>query len=87
MKNQVQMTPHVLETWVAVLSCYDVEIVNRAVLEIGLSDDPFPDVGKLSLRCESLRRRKAGTESSDGKIRIGDAMLRKIAESLGLKID
>lgn len=81
------MTPHILETWVAVLSCYEVEILNRAVLEIGLSDDPFPDVGKLALKCEALRRRKERTESSDGKIRIGDVMLRKIADSLGFKID
>lgn len=87
MKNQVQLTTHALETWVATLACYEASIVTRSCLEIGLSDDPFPDLGKLTLRCEALRRRKNGTESNDGKIRIGDAMLHKIAKSLGLTID
>lgn len=87
MKNQVKLTAHQLETWVAVLACYEPTIVTRACLEIGLSDDPFPDLGKLTLRCETLRRRKAGAEASDGKVRIGDGMLKKIADSLNLKID
>jgi hypothetical protein len=87
MKNQVKFTAHQLETWVAVLCSYEQAVVTRACLEIGLSDDPFPDLGKLTLRCETLRRRKAGIEASDGKVRIGDGMLRKIAESLNLRID
>ena len=86
-KRVLNLTPHQTETWLAVLSSYEPGIVTRACLEIGLSDDPFPDLGKLTLRCETLRRRKAGAESSDGKVRIGDAMLRKIADCLNLKID
>jgi hypothetical protein len=87
MKNQVQLTAHQLETWIGVLACYEPSIVTRSCLEIGLSDDPFPDLGKLTLRCEELRRRKAGTLARDGKVVIGDAMLHRIAESLCLQID
>lgn len=86
MKNQVQMTPHQLETWVAVLACYEATVVTRACLEIGLSADPFPDLGKVVTRCEVLRRRKAGTEAQSGIATIGDVMLRNIASSLGLEV-
>lgn len=87
MKNQVEMTPHKLETWCAALSCFDDDIVNRAVLEIGLSEDPFPDLGKITLRCEALRRRRENVEArGDSPLKIGDKMLRKIAAALNLKI-
>lgn len=86
MKTQMELTPHQLETWVAVLSCYPVTIVNRACLEIGLSEDPFPDLGKLTMKCETLRRNASGMVSTDGRARIGDSTLAAIATSLGLKI-
>lgn len=86
MKNQVNFTPHQLETWVAVLSCYDVRIVSRVCLEIGLSDDPFPDCGKIALRCERLRREAAGHVASNDKQSIGTAQLKRIAEALNLRV-
>ncbi len=52
MKNQTQFTAHALETWTAVLSVFPVKIVNRAVLRIGLSVDPFPDLGKVVIACQ-----------------------------------
>lgn len=86
MKNQVNLTPHQLETWVAVLSCFDTDIVSRVVLEIGLSEDPFPDLGKITLRCEALRRRRENVEGRSDSMKIGDKMLAKIASALELKI-
>ena len=89
MKNQVNLTPHQLETWVAVLSCFDDDIVTRVILEIGLSVDPFPDIGKIVTRCEVLRRRRAKLDYGEGRggpVRIGDGMLKTIASALQLKI-
>jgi hypothetical protein len=86
MKNQVNLTAHQLETWIAVLSCYEPEIVTRAILEIGLSEDPFPDLGKILSRSELLRRRKSGTESKTETKIIGEKMLHLIADSLQLRI-
>ena len=87
MKNQVEMTPHKLETWLATLSCFDADIVNRVILEIGLSEDPFPDLGKITLRCEALRRRRENCEArSDSQQKLGDKMLKQIAAALGMKI-
>lgn len=86
MKTQVELTPHQMETWVRVLSCFDSDIVTRVVLEIGLSEDPFPDLGKIVQRCEVLRRRRENVEARTDKVQLGDKMLRLIAESLQLKI-
>lgn len=42
----------------AALSIYNdrPKIVNRAILELSVSDDPFPDLSKLLAKCEYLRR-------------------------------
>lgn len=56
MKTSVQLTPHQLDTWGRVLSCYFPEdIVIRTVIEFGLTDDPFPDIGKLIQRCQRIQ--------------------------------
>lgn len=83
MKNQVQFTPHVLETWLAALSVFPPECVNQAVVEIGLSLDPFPDVGKIALRADELRRIKAGT-TAQGEKRLGTNTIKQVAEALGI---
>lgn len=87
MKNTQEFTPFALETWVAALSVFDSSIVNRAVVEIGLNSDPFPDLGKIFARCESLRRKSAGTESIDGSNRPSESTVRKAAEAMGLVIE
>ena|GEM_PF-1494016 len=86
MKNQMQLTAHQLETWVGVLSCYETEVVTRSCLEIGLSEDPFPDLGKVVARCERHRRTRAGITASTDKVSIGEGMLKRIADSLSLTI-
>lgn len=59
----VQLTPHAAETWTAALSLYAGKpgIVNRAVVELCVSADPFPDLGKLLVKCEQIRRTLEGT--------------------------
>lgn len=87
MKNTTELTPFGLETWVAALSVFDSGIVSRAVVEIGLSSDPFPDLGKIFARCESLRRSKSGTQPTDGSNRLSDATIRRAAAAMGLVIE
>jgi len=57
-KRTLELTPHQLDTWVSALSIYNdrPKIVNRAILELSVSDDPFPDLSKLLAKCEYLRR-------------------------------
>lgn len=86
MKNQAEFTPHALETWAAALSVYPSQLVNRAVLEIGLSADPFPDLGKVFSACERLRRERAGTVPQDGVCRLSDTTIGAVAQALQLEI-
>jgi hypothetical protein len=84
MKKQVQLTTFELETWVAGLSVFDTSIVNEAVVRIGLSEDPFPDLGKLVMRCDAIRRDKLGTTRSGDSKQLGTATIAKLAGAMGL---
>jgi hypothetical protein len=86
MKNQVEFTAYALETWVAVLSVFEPYIVNRAVIQLGLGVDPFPDLGKVVMICEELRRKATGKMPSDGKVKLADATLNSVAKALQLPI-
>ena len=87
MKRVVSLTDHQCETWLAVLSVFSESVVNAAILEIGLSEDPFPDLGKLVINCERRRRADAGTTPQDGVKRLGSNMVKAVADALQLKID
>jgi hypothetical protein len=82
----MQLTPHAAETWLAALGeLYGdrVEIVNRAVVQLAASADPFPDLGKLLLACEVIRRGKEGN-TPQGEIKFNNTTA--LAEAWGLKI-
>ena len=83
-KNQVALTPFAIETWVAALSIYSTEAVNEAVVRIAMSDDPFPDLGKLVMRCEAIRRRDANIVVTNDDQKLSDKSIKAIAEAMGL---
>jgi hypothetical protein len=84
MKKQANLTTFELETWVAGLSIFDTAIVNEAVVRIGLSEDPFPDLGKLVMRCDAIRREKTGSVRTGDSKQLGTATIEKLAEAMGL---
>jgi len=86
MKNQANFTPHAIETWAAALSVYKPEMVNVAVLKMGLSDDPFPDLGKVMRLCEVMRRSKEGTTPEGGVTKISNKIVKAAAENMGLEL-
>lgn len=84
MKVRVELTLHQTETWLAVLSVFDPTVVNEAVVKLGLSEDPFPDLGKLVSMCNQIRRQREGlTGESQG---LGTKLTQATADALGLKI-
>jgi len=85
MKKQANLTTFELETWVAGLSIFDTAIVNEAVVRIGLSEDPFPDLGKLVMRCDAIRRDKTGTVRTGDSKQLGTKTVEQLAEAMGLK--
>lgn len=84
MKRVTELTPHQLETWAAMLGCYETRFVNRAVVEFGMTADPFPDIGKLVERCETYRQ----SELKGGKnfLEQPKGMVAKIAKALRLEV-
>jgi hypothetical protein len=84
MKRLVDLTPHQTETWLAVLSVFEPSVVNEAVLKLGLSEDPFPDIGKLATLCNTLRRQRAGIVGDQQG--IGTKLVQEIAEALAMKL-
>jgi hypothetical protein len=84
-KNQVALTPFAVETWVAALSVYSTAAVNEAVVRIAMSEDPFPDLGKLVMRCEAIRRRDAGIVTQNDSKTLSDKSIKSIADAMGLK--
>jgi len=84
-KNTVQLTSHQVETWLAALSVFDQKIVNAAIINIAFSDDPFPDLGKIVLRCEALRRGQSGSVSQ-GEVKLGTATTKALAKAWGVEI-
>ena len=88
LKSQAQFTPHQLATWAAVLGLFPTETVNRAVLQLGLSTNPFPDLGKLVAACQVIEAEKnpqaVRGETSTG--RPGKGLVMAAARALGLKV-
>ncbi len=80
MKRVAEFTPHQLETRDAVLGCFDVKHVNRAVIEFGMSDDPFPDIGKLASKFREYR--KTASEYADGHGVKPPQIIQDVAEAL-----
>lgn len=87
MKRTVELTKHQGDTWVAVLSQFPTKVVNRAILTIGLSQDPFPDLGKLVLLCQQIlwssqSHYAPGRDTS----KVGGSVIAAAAKSLELDI-
>ena len=85
MKNQAQFTPHKAETWAATLSIYPGREVNRAILRFGLSPAPFPDLCKIVLECERIRREREGT-MPQGELKVSAKGVSQIASALEIEV-
>jgi hypothetical protein len=68
-KRTLELTPHQAETWLAALSIYSERprLVYRAMVELAVDPDPFPDLAKLLARCERIRREADKTLPNDGR--------------------
>lgn len=86
-KHQVAFTPFVLETWCAALSVYEQRVVTRAALELALGADPFPDLGKLMMRCQQIVWQESDSVAPGrDESRLPKSSIQKVANAMGLKI-
>ena len=83
----MQLTPHAAETWIAALAIYvdKPQIVNKAIIEMAVSDDPFPDLGKLLGKCEMIRRATEGTMPQDSS-KVTFKNIAGLAKAWGLEV-
>lgn len=86
MKNTVDLTPFAIETWAAALSVFDVTVVNEAVVSIGLSEDPFPDLGKLVVKCTAIARERNPQYTGGDLPKVSKGVVARVAEALQLRI-
>ena len=85
-KTRMQLTGHQSETWLAALSVYRPAVVNEAIVRLACNDDPFPDLGKLLLRCDRINRERNGTQPMNGESRLGTGSIKRIAAAWGLDL-
>ncbi len=85
MKQRVMLTRHQTETWLAVLSQFPVTAVNRAVLKLGLSSDPFPDLGKIVIECQRVTSTENYAPGRNSEV-VSNSTLISVAKALRLKV-
>jgi len=51
MKRQAEFNTPTADCWLKVLGAFPVDVVTDAAVTLGLSVDPFPDLGKLVAEC------------------------------------
>lgn len=71
----------------AVLAQFPAVTTNKAILQLGLSTDPFPDLGKLVLCCQQIEWSQSkdyapGRDTS----KVSSSVISKAAENLQIKI-
>lgn len=86
LKNQAQFTTHQLETWLATLSIFPPEVVNRAILEIALSMDPFPDCGKVVAKCQVEMQKKTNQVTQADPNKPSKGTVDRVAAAFGIKV-
>lgn len=62
------------------------EVVNMAILEMALSQDPFPDCGKVIAKCQIEMAKRAVTPSQADPAKPTIGTVRAVAKALGIKI-
>lgn len=87
LKNQAQFTAHQLETWLAALSIFPPGIVNRALLEIALSVDPFPDCGKVVAKCQIEMHKKSTVPTQADPSKPTKGTVDRVAKAFGIQLD
>jgi hypothetical protein len=86
-KRTLDLTDHQAETWLAALSLYAArpQIVNKAIVQLAVDPDPFPDLSKLLEKCERIRREEDMTLPKDAAV-IRFSRVKELAKAWGLEI-
>ena len=88
MKTQARLSKQQSKCWVSLLiELYPVEVINRACLMLGLSEDPFPDLSKLVAKCEAIEREQnAQPMRGDPKAGPSKHLIDRAGKAFGLDV-
>ena len=82
-----EFTRHQSETWCAALSVFPFGVVNRALIEISLSDDPFPNLGKVVMRCQQEMQKRSDVVSQADASKPMRSTINKVAAAFEISLE
>ena len=93
MKRTAQLTDLEMDAWHNVLGGFDADIVNAAVLEVALTETPFPDLGNLyqaarrhALKAGRIKQDYSPSATDKDVARTPMSELRAIGDRFGLQV-
>ena len=86
-KGRAAFTPHQVETWCAVLAVYPANVARLAVLQMALSPDPFPELGKVVARCQIEMSKRSDQVTQSAADKLSHSVLRRMAANLAIQIE
>lgn len=87
LKRTADLSRPQIEAWYAVLGCFPIQLINRAVLEVCLNETRFPELGDLYQICRR-QTPKPYVAYGDGEdsSRPTKSEINSIAQRLGLLV-
>jgi len=86
MKQATSLTKEESSTWISILALFPSEVLRDAILEIGLSECPFPNLGSIVAACRRLNDKRDGrTVPLDGYSTPDARTIAVVAKALRLK--
>ncbi len=70
----------------ATLSIFPPEIVNRAILEIALSTDQFPDCGKVVAKCQTEMQKRTNQVTQADPNKPSKGTVDRVAAAFNIKV-
>jgi hypothetical protein len=86
-KMAAEFTRHQSETWCAALGVFPVGVANRALLEIAMSDDPFPNLGKVIMRCQAEMAKRSTVVSQVDTSKPMRSTINAVAKAFEIKLE
>ena len=82
-----EFTWHQSDTWCAALGEFPVGVANRAFLEIAMSDDPFPNLGKVIMRCQAEMAKRSTVVSQVDTSKPMRSTINAVAKAFEIKLE
>ena len=69
------------------MSIFPAGVVNRAIIEISVSQDPFPDCGKVIMRCQAEMAKRSTVVSQVDTSKPMRSTINAVAKAFEIKLE